>query len=562
MSDRLLDNLLITMLGGVLVVMITLPLTGTVPVFVESESFGIPINTALWYLLVSFAVGLTLLFIRYLRVISGAAGEAHSFERKRFLEFRRHLEAGGTARAIYADQLGRVLDAVDRFFGDAGRPASPQWRRLFRLQGEVPLWSVLAYDRCLLLALIYPMGVAFLIWVVIGEAGSLGQALRLKVGIDPMQRVALLVGVGCFAFSLVRAMRAKSMKQLLNRWAAFFVVAVVVNVTVLEGTSLEDTSDVAISMAGVIAFALATAGAFATPGALITAGGVALTSGGVIGGYGATVTQAITMGLALAAAFASVRAIRKGHGSIFYVLLTAALLGCCLLVPFLADLGEVPTQRSGLLLFLGLLTLLNAPFDWISLGLTRGFLRKGLELTGGWPWLLALLDAALATVLIVALSATMVIGVQAFDAVVVHSASVSPLPIVPLLDGLAEPTAPEYWWVYILLLSTLFPSLVNLVVGGCSLVRGLPSVMPWLVSRLPQERPKGERAADQRYLVAGVLTAQWGFGILFAIAAQALLIYGILGWLMPTFGVGLLESMQWLAAQDVPQRVFALLSAW
>jgi hypothetical protein len=29
--------------------------------------------------------------------------------------------------------------------------------------------------------------------------------------------------------------------------------------------------------------------------------------------------------------------------------------------------------------------LLNAPFDWASLGLTRALLRRGLELGGWWP---------------------------------------------------------------------------------------------------------------------------------------------------------------------------------
>jgi hypothetical protein len=43
--------------------------------------------------------------------------------------------------------------------------------------------------------------------------------------------------------------------------------------------------------------------------------------------------------------------------------------------PFWLDSGP-------LLLFLGLLTLLNAPFDWASLGLTRALLRRGLELKG------------------------------------------------------------------------------------------------------------------------------------------------------------------------------------
>jgi hypothetical protein len=39
-----------------------------------------------------------------------------------------------------------------------------------------------------------------------------------------------------------------------------------------------------------------------------------------------------------------------------------------------------------LLLFLGLLTLLNAPFDWVSVGLTRALLRRGPELGGWWPY--------------------------------------------------------------------------------------------------------------------------------------------------------------------------------
>jgi len=55
------------------------------------------------------------------------------------------------------------------------------------------------------------------------------------------------------------------------------------------------------------------------------------------------------------------------------------------------------------LLFLLLLTLLNAPFDWASLGLTRALLRRGLELGGWWPYVLALVDAALAGIIIAAL---------------------------------------------------------------------------------------------------------------------------------------------------------------
>ena len=38
---------------------------------------------------------------------------------------------------------------------------------------------------------------------------------------------------------------------------------------------------------------------------------------------------------------------------------------------------------------------------------------------------------------------------------------------------MAKGAAPEFWWVYAMLLSTMIPSLVNLMLGGASLVRGV-----------------------------------------------------------------------------------------
>src|SRR6202047_802511 len=111
------------------------------------------------------------------------------------------------------------------------------------------------------------------------------------------------------------------------------------------------------------------------------------------------------------------------------------------------------------LLFLGLLTLFNTPFDWASLGLTRALLRRGLELGGWWPYALALVDAGLAAVIIAALALTMVVGVQAFDALAVHGGGSPVLPLEPLFNGIAaHPSAPEYLWLYALLFSTMIPS--------------------------------------------------------------------------------------------------------
>jgi hypothetical protein len=206
-----------------------------------------------------------------------------------------------------------------------------------------------------------------------------------------------------------------------------------------------------------------------------------------------------------------------------------------------------------LVLFLGLLTLLNAPFDWASLGLTRALLRRGLELGGWWPYALALVDAGLAALIIAALALTMVVGVQAFDALAVHGGARPVLPLDPLFTGIAEhPTAPEYWWIYALLLSTMIPSLVNLVIGGTSLIRGLPGVPSLLLRFIPE---RGGVLRWDRHWLATVLTTQVAAGAALGIAAQVFLVWVIIGYVMPWFGGDLLDMARDVAAFNLPARV-------
>jgi len=186
----------------------------------------------------------------------------------------------------------------------------------------------------------------------------------------------------------------------------------------------------------------------------------------------------IILTVAFAVAVVGRQAREAGWQGIFLSGLLIALVVICLgSAKSLASLSAWE-QVGPMLLFLGLLTLLNAPFDWVSLGLTRALLRRGLELGGWWPYVLALVDAGLAVLIITALALTMVIGVQVFDALAVHGGGKAILGLDALFDGVAaHPTAPEYWWLYALLLSTMIPRHNGFIALSQADLNGYPAAL-------------------------------------------------------------------------------------
>jgi hypothetical protein len=167
---------------------------------------------------------------------------------------------------------------------------------------------------------------------------------------------------------------------------------------------------------------------------------------------------------------------------VFYTCNAACLLAVGLLLPL-----RTWPYTGPLLLFQGLLTLINAPFNWASIGLTRALLRRGLELGGWWPYFLGVVNAVLATSIVAVLTLTMVIAVQAFDELVVHGGGSAILPLEPLFDGISKnPGKSEYWWIYALLLATMIPSVIGLMIGGASLISGMPGLPNLLLRFMPE----------------------------------------------------------------------------
>ena len=591
-----------------------------------TKTIGLTLAAPISLLGAAGGLALALLYWRYLGILGAGAEPLGSLERQAYDALRASLATGGLPVRLYSLWLSGFLDAVDRFFGDAGKGNRTLFPRAFWLKMPAPLWTAPAFDRCLLLALIYPIFTIFVIWAVTGHVGPAEEALNLPPDLPGERRGLFIAAVGFTAFAMRRYARTKGWKSLI--WLivaaavdagvasaasgtfgflitiAFFIAASFVAFAVAGaaagavavGFPAADAVIVAFGVAGGVAAAFAFAGAFtvATGGSGITIGAfvVAIAIAGSVTGSGAvavavTVAVAFIMAVAntvdraiapasmapyvltfvlvvavpVAVAFAvavlrDVSARNRRQEIFLLVLLGAMTIACLVSASFLSYLRD--WEISGpLLLFLGLLTLLNAPFDWASLGLTRALLRRGLELGGWWPYLLALLDALLAGVIIAVLALTMVIGVQAFDALAVHGGGYAILPLTPLFDGLAaHPEAPEYWWIYALLLSTTIPSLVNLVIGGTALTRTAPGLPSLLLQKIPAGRAV---PAFDRAWVALVLTLQVVGGVILGVAAQALLAVGLIRYVMPWLGLGLLDLARAVAAFDLPARVGALL---
>jgi hypothetical protein len=490
---------------------------------------------------------LTLVYRRYLGILG--ADRRRPAERQAYDALRESLAEGNIAARLYAERLTRFLDWVERFFGDAGTANRTLFPRAFGLRTPAPLWTAPALDRCLLLALFYPIFTIFVIWAVSGHVGPAEAALRLSPDLPAWQRAGAAVGVG---FMLIIAWYARPRYARLRLWkvvtaylAAFTVAAisgagVIVNAAAVMCNLAPWRFDVTGSGTGAVFYAVFFSLLLGVPG---------IREGGIVFPLAVLAVMTITfLGVVQLGDLAIKRQRQGGFIAVFF----ATTILACLAAAYLSSPLEAWKISSGpMLLFLGLLTLLNAPFDWASLGLTRALLRRGLELGGWWPYVLAIVDAALAVAIIAALGLTMVVGVQAFDGLAEHGGGTPVLPLDALFNHMAaHPSAPEYWWLYALLLSTMIPSLVNLVIGGTSLVRGLPGVPSLL---LPFIR-KGVLKWD-RHWIATVLTAQVAAGAALGIAAQAFLVIVILGYVMPFFGLELLDMARDVAAFNLPARV-------
>jgi hypothetical protein len=204
----------------------------------------------------SFFAALFLFFIMwpyyYFYVLAWSGGAAGSDENAEYLKFREGLKTGGSFDRAYVGALGWALDRVDVFFGDVGR--------------DNPTWTAASYDRCLLLALVYPLAAMFAIWVASGQVGVAERAIGLPDGEAWFLRGSFAASTVVLIFVVSRAIWAEGLRAMIF-WTVggAFAVAVagaVAGVGAVAGAGAV-TVAVAGSVAGAVAVAVAGAGAVA-----------------------------------------------------------------------------------------------------------------------------------------------------------------------------------------------------------------------------------------------------------------------------------------------------------
>ncbi len=515
-----------------------------------------------------------LVFRRYHAILSmGADGSSGS---QAYDDLRESLSTGGTPARLYAKWLEKTLHVVERFFGEARATVRSSLQQVIGLSQPAALWTAPALDRCILFAFIYPQALLFLGWLMSGKAGRAEIVLGLVSEADPLRRYISMGALAASAFGYAKCCKivsrdygaaqqpAQVRRLRFGLWFLVLVVAGLITDQFLShgpnavGGAVIVSSSVVGAVAGDVLIAMLAGSVAALVGIAFS-----LQFGEFSAGIAATMTCA-AIGLC-ASAFGGVGSrwqrlrTRLSFSQVFWwVFLAVSVVFYIALARLLPRSGAWPVVGP-ILLFYGLLPALNAPFLWFSVGLTRALLWLGIERKGWWPYFYALIDAAIAVLVIVLLVAVMVVGIQTLNLMAVMGGGEAILPVVPLLDAIFNSLKQnsfeaEYWWAYTLLVSAMIPSLLNLSIGGFSLLRGIPI----LSQRLYAYLPKGRAAAPQdRNWISLVLAVQAVASMCLAFGAQFVLLpWWIFGYVLPGLGFGVLKFALSVEALDLPGRLF------
>lgn len=211
-----------------------------------AETYGAPFKILIWAVVFALGLAAGIRFLNCFMIVGAGAEAPDGYYCEEFDRQRESLADYQNADDEYSKRLKRFLARVDRFFDDAGAPG----QRAFLLQNSAPLWTAPSYDRCLLLALIYPVLSILSIWFISGEVGPAEKALLLQENVDLPQRALSLAGTLFLPFAFWRSIVSEGWRK--GAW---------ISVTVAVAFAFAGTAaaGAAAAFAGAVAVAVAVA---------------------------------------------------------------------------------------------------------------------------------------------------------------------------------------------------------------------------------------------------------------------------------------------------------------
>jgi hypothetical protein len=446
---------------------------------------------------------------------------------------------GPTGAERYRRNVERALDWLDRRLQPSNVEDDGVIRRLAQAPdrdaaervASAPFgWPLL--DLTLRLSLIYPVALLAVNWVAGAEA-RVGDLIVLQPDAPLWARLTVLTAFGTLPVSFFFARRARRAFQ-------HFGVGLGTAGAAAGGGASGFAIAVLVVGAGAFVFAFAGRGALGAVFTVIVAIAAAGTVG-VAGPFAILIALVFGMASALVFALATGKVVSKMSclDVGLYAYLFLVLCGLAAMLTAVAFAPDLDDGVTSLLLFLILLPLVNALFDYLSIGTTRAMLRRGTRMPGR-ALVFGTLDVSLALAFFVVLRGVLIVLVVAMNT----AAGTDLVNLQSLFADLRSgERAGDYWWLYATIFSTLVPTLVHLSIALWSLGAMVPGAVRGWVAR-------GIDAAEgDAYAHTGAVLG------LTALATSTLLVPPALtlgaGWLLvsgfPALGAGYLWLFERLA---------------
>jgi hypothetical protein len=384
----------------------------------------------------------------------------------------------------YRSVMRRGLDWLDSRLSAHEAPQGPAQKA----------WSFGLLNATMALALAYPILAITIQWLC-GSAIDFG-GQEVMAASPPQARIFTAVWLGSSVLVYLFAGASKS------RWR--WTLVILATGILLLGLIFADGFAVPgnIAVAGTVA--VASVGAGTVAGAFT--GPVAGAFAGAVAGVGAVAFVAPVLVAATSAgtvAGAEERSSRPMARRLLFCGVLVALLIVAIKMPDDFGAGQ-RNQAVFFMLTMGVLPLVNAVFDFASVGLTRYLLRLGLEQKrAAWP---AVLDGLGGIAIFFALGCTLI----AFVTFVVPADGV---PLVDLTQLFADMRrAPgDYIWLMVTLFSTLIPTLLHLSVAVLTLGLQYPAgVRNFVADLLERGEQSGQAALLSGICICAMITiALW-----------------------------------------------------